>query len=587
MTAHPSAATETRVTEPPLAPDHVGDELVERLIGYGIRRVFGCPGGQTLPLYNAIAKRRARIEHILMRDERSAGFAADAYARATGTVGCCDATVGPGATNLVSALAEAYTSSVPVLAIVSDVRRDWEHNRRFGAASQAFDQRRLLEGTAKWYGRVEDAGNLAQVLHACLRIATAGRPGPVVLEIPDDVFAGPASRATFAPSPRWARYPRLRPAADPAAIEEAADLLADSRRPLVVAGGGVLIADAVAEVAALAEALDGLVATTMSGKGAIAEDHPRSVGVVGRFGVPMANEALGEADGVVFIGSKVGQTTTLNWTLPTPGAHVVEIDVDAEELGRNSVDSVGIVADAKLGTAALGAALGGDARRSDWDPARIADARQRWWEGPVDYRAEPVPGVLKPQDVVRVLSARMSSEDVLVCDASLSSGWGATRWRAAGAGRSFLAPRGLAGLGWGLPAAIGAAAARSEAGQLGRVYCLAGDGGWAYSLAETETAARHGLPIIAVVLNNSTLGWIRHTADDRYPGEMVSQDFIDVRYGAAASALGAVGTYVTSLDGLGEALDGAADQTAPCVIEVRSCDTETPVISIASTGGGY
>lgn len=141
---------------------HIGDQLVEHLIGYGIRHVFGCPGGQTLPLYNGIAKRSDRIAHVLMRDERS---------------GVCDATVGPGASNLVSGLVEAYSSSVPVLAIVSDIPRQWEHRRRLGSASQAFEQRRFLEGCVRWYGRVETPDNLPEILRSCIRIATSGRPG--------------------------------------------------------------------------------------------------------------------------------------------------------------------------------------------------------------------------------------------------------------------------------------------------------------------------------------------------------------------------------------------------------------------------
>lgn len=568
------------------APEHVGDELVARLVAAGVRRIFGCPGGQTLPLYNGIAK-RGDIRHVLMRDERGAGFAADAYARATNTIGLCDATVGPGATNLVSALAETYSASVPILAIVSDIRRDWEHNRRFGAASQALDQRSVLESLTKWYGRVETAGNLANVLHACLRIGTAGRPGPVVLEIPDDVFAGPVEATAQVDRVSQIHYPRLRPGADPAAIEQAVGALSRSRKPLLVVGGGALHAQATSEIAKLADVLDALIATTISGKGIVTDDHPRAIGIVGRFGVPMANEALRSADAVIYIGCKVGQNTTLNWTLPLPSTQIIEIDVDAEELGRNA-DSIAIQADAKLAAEALIAALPGSTR-SQWDWAAIEQARTSWWTGPIEYREAPVAGVVKPQDVMRLLSERLGDEDVLSCDASLSSGWGATRWRMTGStGRRFYAPRGLAGLGWGLPGAIGVACAKADSKSSGRVYCLAGDGGWAYSMSEIETAARERLPIISLVLNNSTLGWIKHTAHTRYPGKMVSQSFLDVRFGAAAQALGAKTSYVTSLDALGSALADATRHDGPTVIEINSCNIETPVVAAPRSGtGGY
>lgn len=568
---------------------HVGEQLVDRLIGYGVRHVFGCPGGQTLPLYNGMAKRQDLIRHVLMHDERSAVFAADAYARATGRIGVCDATVGPGASNLVSGLVEAYSSSIPVLAIVSDIPREWEHRRRLGSASQGFEQRKFLEGCVKWYGRVETADNLSEILHACIRLATGGRPGPVVLEIPDDIFAGDAGDDEFPASPEWAAFPRLRAAPDPDAVARATALLGASRMPIIVAGGGAVIAGAHDSVVRLAEALRCPIATTVSGKGIVPETHPLSIGVAGRFGVPMANTVLAESDCVIFIGSKTGQTTTNNWTLPGLDTTVIHIDIDADEIGRNYHFGVGILADARLGTAALADAMQGQPRSSEWDEKRLAKLRGDWWDGPIEFKQAPKPGILKPQDIVRAMGRLMSVDDTIVTDASLSSGWIAGRWQYPGPGRHFFAPRGLAGLGWGLPAAIGIAVAKRQLGQPDRVVCLAGDGGWGYSLTEVETAARVGLPIISVVINNSTLGWIKHSAANRYP-DMVSEDFTDVSYSEAAHALGAVVSHVDTLEDFERAFQSAlADDTdCPHVIEARSCDVETPVLgSNAVLKGGY
>lgn len=571
---------------------HIGDQLVEQLIGYGVRHVFGCPGGQTLPLYNGVAKRRGRIAHVLMRDERSGAYAADAYARATGRLGVCDATVGPGASNLVSGLVEAYCSSVPVLAIVSDIPRAWEHRRRLGSASQAFEQRRFLEGCVRWYGRVETAGNLAEILHACISIATSGRPGPVVLEIPDDVFAAEAGQAGFAASPEWAIFPRLGGVPDPAQLELAAERLRRSRLPMIVAGGGALLAGAGAAVRALAETLGCPVATTLTGKGIIAETHPLSAGVAGRFGIPMANTLLQHADCVIFVGSKAGQSTTLGWTVPTLDTPVVQVDVDPEEIGRNYHDTVGLLADARLGTAALAEAMRGDQHDHDWDLERVAELRRQWWDGPVEYKRPPVPGVLKPQDLVRLMRELMREGDSIVSDASLASGWVASRWQARSAGRRFFAPRGLAGLGWGLPAAIGVATAWGGQADRGRLICLAGDGGWGYSMADVETAARQRLPIISVILNNSSLAWIKHSAANRYPGGMVSEDFIHVSYADAARALGATAERVTTLEQFEAVFKTALFDEAdrPWVIEATTCDIETPVLPSptgAPVAGGY
>lgn len=564
---------------------HVGQQLVDRLIGYGVRHVFGCPGGQTLPLYHGIAGRPGEIEHVLVHDERSGVFAADAYALATGRLGVCDATVGPGASNLVSGLVEAYSSSIPILAIVSDIPRQWEHRREYGSASQAFEQRKFLEGCVKWYGRVQTAESLPEILHACIRIATSGRPGPVILEIPDDVFADEAGPEDFAPSRGMTVFPRTRTEADGSAIEDAVKLLNQHRRPMIVAGGGALHAGAEQEICELVEALGCPIATTITGKGTVPETHPLNVGIVGRFGIPMANATLEEADCVIFIGCKTGQTTTLNWTLPYLDTPVIHIDSDPQELGRNYHDTTGIAADAKLGTAALVKALHGRIPTSSWDRDSISEQRRAWWDGPIRYKAEPVAGILKPQDLIRVMRRLMSDDDLFVSDASLSSGWVATRWQTRVPGRRTFAPRGLAGLGWGLPAAIGVAEAQAtltaaSAGRRPRVFCLAGDGGWGYSMAEVETAARRKLPIIAVVLNNSALGWIKHSAAARYPDGIVSEHFIDVRYSDAAKALGARVAWVDDLVGFEAALKVAIDDQdpTPWVIEARSCDIETPVL---------
>jgi acetolactate synthase-1/2/3 large subunit len=570
------------------APDmHVGDQLVDRLIGYGVRRVFGSPGGQTLPLYNGIARRPGEIDHVLMHDERSGAYAADGYARATGRVGVCDATVGPGASNLVSGLVEAYSSSVSLLAIVADIPRLWEHRRAFGSASQAFAQRDFLEPCVKYYGRTQTPESLPEMLHACVRIATSGRPGPTVLEIPDDVFAADAAASSFPATADLGSYPRTRTAPDPDAVSQAVSRLRASHRPMLVVGGGALHAHAEAEVAALAEALGCPVATTLTGKGVMSETHPLCVGVAGRFGAAVANAVLEEADCVIFVGCKTGQTTTLNWTLPYLETPVIHIDIDEDEIGRNYHDCVALVADAKLGAQALTKAVSAAGLSYGWDHERIRQLREAWWDGPVELKQARLPGVLKPQDMMRVLRSQMTDDDFFVSDASLASGWIGARWQTRRPGRQFFAPRGLAGLGWGLPAAIGVAEALRERprdtdheARPARVVCLAGDGGWGYSLTEVETATRRRLPLICVVLNNSTLAWIRHSAQTRYPDAMVSQDFADVSYAAAAEAMGARVATVDDLGRLEMALKTAfADDTdRPWVIEARSCAIETPVL---------
>src|SRR5690606_26489913 len=289
-------------SEGALARD-VGDRLVEALLAGGGDAMFGVPGGQTLPLY--AAARRPGMRHVVMRDERAAACAADAFARVSGGIGVCDATVGPGATNLVSGLAEAFASSIPLLAIVADVPTSWSHLRRRGVASQALEQAPLLAPVTKWVARVERADALDEMLDQALRVATTGRPGPVVLEIPDDVFQADPGTARRRFEPEAFASPRQRTAPARDALEAALRLIAATRRPLVLAGGGVHLSGAAEAVTRLAEATGIPVATTLNGKGTLDERHPLAAGVVGIFGDVRAGRALARADLVVVLGSKL------------------------------------------------------------------------------------------------------------------------------------------------------------------------------------------------------------------------------------------------------------------------------------------
>lgn len=560
----------------------VGQRLVDLLITSGVKSAFGVPGGQTAPFYHAMAERSDEFRHVLVRDERSGSFAADAYARVHGTVGVCDATVGPGATNLVSGLVEARSSSIPVLAVIADIPLAWEHRRHLGSASQGYDQRGFLAACVKWYGRVSTPDSIDDVARYALQVATSNRPGPAVLEIPDDVFSSEVA-VTGAGKAASAAYPRTRVGADPAAIDRAVQVLREARKPLLFVGGGAQISGAHDEVKALAEHLGIPVATTISGKGIIAETHPLAVGITGSFGVPVANDVLEEADCVLVVGAKLGQAATLGWDLPAVETPSIHLDLDAEEIGRNLPDSLALHADAKLGLAQLREALGDTPVGFDWDLDGIKARADEWWDGEIDYKRPTEGDAIKPQDVIRELAQHLGPDDTVVTDASLASGWVGSRWRTQEPGRRVLAPRGLAGLGWGLPAAIGCAFARSDLGQTGRTVCLAGDGGWGYSLSEIETLARFNMPVVSIVLNNSVLGWNKHVAMRRYPDAVVSQDFSDANYADAARALGAQAWRVADPADLGEAIAKAfAVSDAPTVIEVISSEFETPVLKSMS-----
>ena len=550
----------------------VGERLAELLVENGVEYVFGVPGGQTLPLYEGISKYQGRIEHVLMRDERSAGYAADAFARCTGRVGVCDGTVGPGATNLVSPLAEAHCSSIPMLAIVSDVARGWEHRRTRGNASQAMDQMEMFKPVSKWQVRITDPRSIDNIVAQALRVATTGKPGPVVICVPDDVAGTDIDFRDLVSGGDGAVFPRFRSAPDPVEVKRAAGLVQDALKPLLIVGGGAHISGCYQQIRDLAERTGAAIVTSISGKGIIEETHPQAFGVTGTFGNPIARDIGKAADVVVFIGCKAGQLTTFNYRSPSREQTIIHLDPDPEEIGRNYPDSIPLLGDATLGLDALLAELGDGSASASWDFAGYKTQHEQWYAEQTDPAHANTP--LRPQPVMGVVNEFMTDQDLVVCDASLASGWAAAYLRFEKAGRRCIAPRGLAGLGWGSPATIGASLAKHRAS---RILQFAGDGGFGYSLQEMEVMNRFKLPIVTMVFNNDTLGWIKHVQQNYYDQNYVSTDFSHVDFATVAKGFGARGYTATSLDEVRTALEQETKPDGPAVIDIISDQWETPV----------
>lgn len=552
----------------------VGDKLAELLMENGVDYVYGVPGGQTLPLYDGIRKLEG-INHVLMRDERSAGYAADAYARLTGRTGVCDGTVGPGATNMVSPLAEAYCSSIPLIAIISDIATTWEHRRTRGNASQAMDQMAMFQTVSKWQVKITDPKALESTIETAFRVATTGKPGPVVVSIPENIFM-----ADFAfregKAAQGATYPGTRSAPDPEDVGRSCRMILDARKPLLVVGGGAHISGCYQQVRDLAEHLQAPVVTTISGKGIIEETHPQALGVTGTFGSPISRDVMRDADLVFFIGSKAGQLTTFGYRVPGRNIPVIHLDSDPEEIGRNFPGSVPLVGDAGLGLDAIIAMLEDRRPSVDWDLASYKQKREEWFRK-ITEQPTGADGRLRPQAIMGAINEILTSDDLVICDASFSSGWAASLLQLPAAGRKFMAPRGLAGLGWGSPAAIGAALASRKQN---RVFQFAGDGGFGYSVQELEVMKRLELPVVSIVLNNDTLGWIKHVQKDYYQEKYISTDFSHVDFNTVARGFGARGYTAHTIDEFKAYLDQEASPKGPAVIEVISDQWETPVLGL-------
>jgi acetolactate synthase-1/2/3 large subunit len=578
---------------------HGGALLAALLAEHGVRHVFGVPGGQTLALYDAILDREPGMRHVLVRDERSAAYAADAYARVTGRAGVCDATVGPGAAKLPSGLGEALGASVPVVALVSELPARLAPHRYRSAASQALDQAALLAAVTKWQATVPDAATLPALVRQAFREATTGRPGPVALFLPQDVLDGPVPDHLVPENPagasgpsgvrggppegtvppragtsRFGGFPAFRPAPDPEDLAAAAAVLRAAQRPFVLAGGGVLHSGAGPELTALAQALTAAVGTTLSGKGAIAEDHPLSVGVTGSMGTSAAAAALAEADVVLLAGTKAGSGPTFGWALPRPDQAVVQLDLDPAELGRAFTLAAAVLADARPGLTGLRAALdqpGPAPDRAPWR-ARIAELAAAWRaDRDAERASDAVP--IAPQRVLAEIEAVLGADDILICDASLASGWGGAYLEQRRSGRQVLCPRGQAGLGYALPAAIGVATARPG----GRTVVLAGDGALGYAAGELATVAELALPVTVIVLNNRSLGWIRWYRRITFGRGWEDEDFSDVPFADVARAFGLAGERVTEPGHLAAALRTAWSAPGPALIDVVTEAWQTPI----------
>jgi acetolactate synthase I/II/III large subunit len=575
----------------PVPGRHGGALLAGLLAEHGVRHIFGVPGGQTLALYDAIldygpalggvagsaateggvAGSAATLRHVLVRDERSAAYAADAYARITGRAGVCDATVGPGAAKLPSGLGEALGASVPVVALVSELPARLAPHRYRSAASQALDQSALLGAVTKWQATVPDPATMPALVRQAFREATTGRPGPVALFLPQDVLDGPAEGVPAQPgSARFGCFPAFRPAPDPGDVGDAVAVLNAAKRPFVLAGGGVLHSGAGPELTALAEALSAAVGTTLSGKGAIAEDHPLSVGVTGSMGTAAAAAALAEADVVLLAGTKAGSGATFGWALPHAGQSVVQLDLDPAELGRAFPLAAAVLADARQGLRSLLAALGEPAGRPSWR-ARVAELVAAWR---ADRDAERASGAvpIAPQRVLAEIEAVLGGEDILICDASLASGWGGVYLEQRLPGRRVLCPRGQAGLGYALPAAIGVATAVPA-----RTVVLTGDGALGYAAGELATVAELGLPVTVIVLNNRSLGWIRWYRRITFGRGWEDDDFADVTFAEVAKGFGVAGQRVTEPALLAAVFRGALESGRPALVDVVTEPWQTPI----------
>ena len=549
------------------------EALVRMLEAHKVSHIFGLCGDTTLPFYDAMARLDHSITHVLTRDERHAGYMADGYARVTGKPGVCEGPSGGGATYILPALVEANESSVPVLAITSDVST--KSRGRYPLTE--LDQVSLFRPVTKWNASLDDAARLPAQVRAAFRAMTTGRPGSAHLALPFDTQKDAVDTAEIWADERHASYPADRPGAVDADIERAADALIQSRRAVAICGGGVVISGGEPALAWLARLIDMPVATTVSGQGAISETDPHSVGVVGsNGGVASTRAVVEEADLVLFIGCRAGSVTTERWRIPGPGVRIIHIDSDSQVIGANYPTEVAIVADAASALKALGDAI--EARGVSVSHGGEARAKAVWALKLRNFlplaRSAELP--IKPERVIETLSRLLDDDAIVVADPGTPCPYFSAHYRWRMPGRQFITNRAHGALGYALAASMGAHLGRSSV----KTVAVMGDGSFGFCCGELETIVRYRMPITSIVFSNATFGWIKAGQKTGFGGRYHNVDFNRTDHAAVASAFGVKSWRVEDPEKLEGVLREALNHDGPTLVDIIAQplnDAEAPV----------
>ncbi len=534
------------------------EAVVEMLKAHGVEIIFGLCGDTSLPLYDALA-RLGSIRHVLTRDERHAAYMADGYARVSGKVGVCEGPSGGGATYILPGLVEANESSIPVLAINTDV----SVSSRGKFTLTELDQRTLMKPLTKWNAVLDRPADIPRVFRKAFEAMTTGRPGAAHIALPFDVQNGPVDRNDVWADPTLGSFPSRRVAPDPAMVELAAKLLRKSKQPVFICGGGVVLSGAEGELTALAEAFSAPVATTISGKGSIDERCAHSVGVVGsNGGTPETRAVVDAADLIVFVGCRAGSVTTERWRHPPAGkARIIHIDVDPAVPGANYKVDVPLVGDARLCLSSLNHALEGYRRDADlsWVDAK---KRQKFesFEGLARSDDQPI----KPERVVLELQENLDRDALVVADPGTPCPYLSAYYVVKGTGRRYFSNRAHGALGYALAAAIGAHMARPQV----KTVAVIGDGSFGMCVGELETAVRLKLPVTFIVISNAVYGWIKAGQKSGYEQRYFSVDFGVTDHARVADAFGVKAWRVFDPGKLAAALKSALSHDGPSLVDI-------------------
>ena len=538
-----------------------GSEIViECLKEQGVDTIFGYPGGTILNVYDAIYKYGDQFRHILTSHEQGAAHAADGYARATGKVGVCMATSGPGATNLVTGIATAYMDSIPIVAITANVSVPLLGKDSF----QEVDIAGVVMPITKYSFIVKNVHELADTIRRAFKIAKSGRPGPVLVDITKDVTANVADYEPMKPE----EIERVTDTIDAAAVDHVASMINKAKRPFILTGGGVVISDAEQELRTLADKIDAAVCDTLMGKGAIEGTADRYTGMIGMHGTKASNFGLAEADLLIVVGARFSDRVIGNASKFAEHARIVHIDVDQAEINKNIAVDEYIIGDAKVILQQLIQRVEAS-KKPEW-MQEIQELKQKF---PMTYDK----GVLTGPEIIEKLYEMTNGDATVVTEVGQHQMWAAQYYKYKKP-HQLLTSGGLGTMGYGLGASLGAKLARPDE----TVVNIAGDGCFRMNMNEIATAVRYNIPIIQIVINNHVLGMVRQWQtlfyDKRYSNTILndSVDFVKL-----AEAMGADAYRVTSIKEFEDAFRKAQAAGKPVVIDciINEDDKVWPMVA--------
>ena len=545
------------------------EAMVKLLDGHEVKYIFGLCGDTTLPFYDALYRLNHSIKHILTRDERSASYMADGYARVTGKVGICEGPSGGGATYIIPGVVEANESSISLISITSDVPTT--SIGHFPLTE--LNQKELFKPLTKWNEKIDNPKNLGNAIRNAFKESTSGRPGACHLCFPFDIQKAEIAEEDIWVNKEFTKFPAKPKSPDPFKIDKIIKEISQSKNPMIICGGAIKNSFAEKELQKLVENINIVLATSVTGKGTLADTHPNCLGVVGSNGGSVhTRDIVKNSDLVIFIGCRAGSVTTEKWQYPNKDTKIIHIDADPKVMGVNYKTYISLVADAKLALIELNKKI----KKKNFQGKKIVKEAKKKKFYEFNKLSNVDKGLIKPERIVKELNKALPEDTYIVLDPGTPCPYFAAYYNFSKSGRYFLTNRAHGALGYSLSASIGVQIGQPK----NKVVAVMGDGSFGFTVGELETAMRLNLPIIFIVISNSVYGWIKAGQKSSFDKRYYSVDFTRTDHAKVAAAYGLKAWTVKKPKDLKKIISQAIQQKGPCLIDIISQplqDAKAPV----------